>query len=185
MPLEFSREVVVGSHPPFPAQRAPSPGYPAWLSWESKRCTKGSLPEGPAGGTASPPKFASVRARLAGGIHPKMKPRLCSLPSLKVLCFCSRSPCEPGQLCSRQSHQSGSDWRVPLDPSAGHYRSSEKRIQLCLYPACETQNSDCCLGWQKTQSLLPNWPTKLFCNGPKLIHTPHGTVYKGAEGTFV
>lgn len=70
------------------------------------------------------------------------------------------------------------EWMVPLDPSAGHYWSSERRIQLCLYPACETQNSDCCLGWQGTQSLLPNWPTKPFCSGPELIHTPHGTSYK-------
>lgn len=38
---------------------------------------------------------------------------------------------------------------------------------------------------KKTQSLLPNWPTKLLCKGPQLIHTPHGTIYKGAEGTFV
>lgn len=150
----------------------------------AQRSTKGSLPEHPAGGTASSPKFASLRAGLAVGMHPKIKARLSFLLCFKVLCSCSRNPREPGQHCSK-SHQSGSDWMVPLGPSAGHYWSSEKRIQLPLYPACETQNSDCCLGWQKPQSLLPNWPTKPFCNGPKLIHTPHGTIYKGAEGTFV
>lgn len=117
------------------------------------QCSNGSLPGGPAGRAASPPKSAA----LAVAMHPKIKARLPLLPSLKVL---SPAPGAPvGQRCSEQSH------RAPWIPEQGT-AAALKGEYSSLYPACETQNSDCCLGWQKTQSLLPNWPTKPFCKGP-------------------
>lgn len=88
---------------------------------------------------------------------PKSKPDFPLLPSLKVL---SPAPGAPvGQHCSEQRH------RAPWIPEQGT-AAALKGEYSSLYPACETQNSDCCLGWQKTQSLLPNWPTKPFCKGP-------------------
>jgi len=63
----------------------------------------------------------------------------------------------------------------------------KREYRLSLFPSCKRhrQNSGCCLGWQKIQSLLPNWPREPFCNRPKLIHTPHDIIYKEVEGTFV
>lgn len=147
MPMEFGRGVGAGSQPPFPA--SPAPGDPAWPS----SSTKGSQPAG-----------------LALALHPKIKARLPFSPSPKVLSSCSRSPGEPGQQCSEAP-----EWfclEAALDPSAGHHWSSEKRIQLSLYPACETQDSGCCLGWQKTPKPFAKLANKAALQRPRAHSHP-------------
>lgn len=103
MPMEFGSGEVVGSHPPFPASR--------FIQLvRAQGCTRGSLPEGPAGGTASPPQPAAAGAGLARGVHPKIKARLPFFHS--PFRFCPPAPGAPvSQASPAQScHQSGSDW---------------------------------------------------------------------------